>query len=35
MSETTNWLGVTLLVMAIILTALQLDAALSSEHDKL
>ena len=35
MSETTDWLGGMLLVTAIILTALQLDAALSSEHDKL
>ena len=37
MSEATYWFGVTLLVLAMILTALQLDAAAeqSSEHDNL
>ena len=35
MSETTDWFGLVLFVLAMILIALQLDAALSSEHDKL
>ena len=35
MSETTDWFGLVLLVLAMILIAQQLDAALSSEHGKL
>ena len=35
MSETTDWFGLVLLVLATILIAQQLDAARSSEHDKL
>ena len=35
MSETTDWFGLVLLVLAMILIAQQLDAALSSQHGKL
>ena len=35
MSETTDWFGLVLLVLAMILIAELLDAGLSSEHDKL